>query len=136
MKSIPKKILHYNLIDTSKHDLTEGTISTKAILHPGGLRIRRKSRYRSLKKVWSKNPLDISVALLRRFRLVERGSLRGMVFGYPCETGLEDSPCKFVGYIGLNAPVVEERKKGGRSYMVKPYYRPIRVVPPSMPKVF
>ena len=33
-----------------------------------------------------------------------------MVFGYPHETGLEESPCKSVGYLGLNAPVVEERK--------------------------
>ena len=34
-----------------------------------------------------------------------------MVFGYPHETGIEESPCESVGYIGLNAPVVEERER-------------------------
>ena len=62
-----------------------------------------------------------------------------MVFGYLHETGLEESPCKSVGYIGSNAPVVGEKKyskKGRRSYSVEPYYRPVCIVPLLMPKVF
>ena len=41
---IPRKnLLHWNLIDTSKCSITEGTIITKAILHAGGLKAKEKS---------------------------------------------------------------------------------------------
>ena len=94
----------------SKHYLTEGTISTKAILHAGGLIIRRKARYMSLNKVWSKQSFGHPAACLRCFRLGERGPLRGMVFDYLHKTGLEEIPCKSVGYIGSNSPMVGEKK--------------------------
>ena len=92
---------------TSKRDFTEGTIIIKAILLAGGLRIRGKALYRSLNKVWSTKSFGYPAARLRRFRLVERGSLKGTVFSLPYETGLGVSPCKSVGYMGLNAPVVK-----------------------------
>ena len=40
------------------------------------------------------------------------GFLKGTVFCFLHEAGLEVSPCKSVGYMGSNAPVVEE--KNGR----------------------
>ena len=72
-----------------------------AILHAGGLRIRKKARYRSLNKVWSEASFGHPVTRLRYFRLGERDSLRGMVFGYLYKTGLEENPCKSVGGIGV-----------------------------------
>ena len=40
-----------NLVDTTKRNLTEGTIITEVILHAGGLRIRGKALYRFLSEV-------------------------------------------------------------------------------------
>ena len=46
-----KNLVHLNLVDTSKHDLTKGTIITKVILHARGLRLREKALYRFLSEV-------------------------------------------------------------------------------------
>ena len=44
-------MVHWNLVDTSKPYLIEGTIITKVILHAGGLRLREKALYRFLSEV-------------------------------------------------------------------------------------
>ena len=58
-------------------------------------------------KVWSEESFGCPAVCLRRFRPVERGSLKGTVFRWPYEIGLRRSPCKSVGYMGSNAPMVK-----------------------------
>nr|XP_040252798.1 uncharacterized protein LOC120969636 [Aegilops tauschii subsp. strangulata] len=85
----------------------ESTIVTKAILPARGLRLREKALYRFLSEVVVyKNPLYFPAVRLRRFRLSEKGSLKGMDFDYLYKTGLGEGPS-------------EEKWKFGKARTVK-----------------
>ena len=79
--------IYWNLIDTSKCNLTEGTIISKAILHAGGSRAKGKALYRFLSEVVVFLP-----HVCAAFCPNKKDSFKGMVFGYVYGNGLGKSP--------------------------------------------
>ena len=75
---------------------------------PGSNNKEKSSVQVLVNKVWSEESFGCPAACLRCFRPIGRGSLKQTVICLPYGIGLEVSPCKSVGYMGSNTPVVKK----------------------------
>ena len=96
------------MIDTSRRDRTGRYHKQRNHFTCRGSNNKVKSSVQVLvNKVWSEESFGCHAARMRRFCPVDRGSLKEKVFCFSYGTGLGVSPCKSVGYMGSNVPVVK-----------------------------